>query len=273
MFTIYTIVKPFRGEFRSIQHNSINSWLQLHPQPQILTFGAGEWGAKAAAKRMDVPVYSVERNEHGTPLLNSAIDQAETMAQHDVCCYVNADIIILQDFMAALEQTMAQFDCFLLSARRWDTDLRGLDWNAIGGEAALREAVGERGELHRVTGGDVFCYRGLDWGTIPDFAVGRRLYDNWLVHRATELGVPFVDATAVATVIHQEHSTWDAERLDEPEWKHNRALYATDTGNWNTKGFSHATHKMTADGEFKETHFGRQVRNDKTRVRRQGKNE
>lgn len=273
MFTIYTVVKPFRGEYRNIQYNALRSWLALEPRPEVLVFGAGEWGAKTAARRLGVPIYPVERNEYGTPLLRSAIERAETVASHDVSCYVNADIVILQDFIAALEQTRARFDQFLLSARRWNVDLENLSLDfSSEWEGGLRETVEARGELHRVTGIDVFCYRGVDWGTIPAFAVGRRLLDNWLIYRAIETEVPFVDATAVATVVHQEHGVGGEERLDKPEWLRNRELFlASVTPTRSRYDFSMSTHRLTEVGEFEDTHFGRRVRNDRIRARRKAR--
>jgi hypothetical protein len=44
------------------------------------------------------------------------------------------------------------------------------------------------------------------WGEIPGFAIGRFAWDNWLIWRARDLGVPVFDASAVVLAIHQDHA-------------------------------------------------------------------
>jgi hypothetical protein len=40
---------------------------------------------------------------------------------------------------------------------------------------------------------------------MPDFAVGRTAWDNWLVYKARYLKIPVIDATDVVLAIHQKH--------------------------------------------------------------------
>jgi hypothetical protein len=59
--------------------------------------------------------------------------------------------------------------------------------------------------LHPSTGIDYFAFpRKLRW-SLPPFAVGRPGWDNWLICRARELGVPVIDATQAVMVVHQNH--------------------------------------------------------------------
>jgi hypothetical protein len=268
MLTIYTVVRGFEGEFDRIQRNAIQSWLLLDPQPQVILFGREEPGAEMVAAELGVSIHRIKRNKWKTPLLRSAINRVREMAEYDVHCYANADIIILQDFAEALKATMQRFDQFLLSAQRWDFDpgfilINGflvrpgaiLDWDL----GVLRDWVKIDGGLHRSTGVDVFCYRGVDWGEIPDLAIGRSAWDNWLVGRAISSGAPFVDATEVATVVHQNHSQrLEGEvRAADPERLYNQRLCREALGAQRKYGFDAACWRLTEDGEFKLTHYGK----------------
>jgi hypothetical protein len=52
---------------------------------------------------------------------------------------------------------------------------------------------------------DYFVFpRDTDW-RMPPFAVGRTVWDNWLVFRARELGMPVIDLTPSLFVAHQSH--------------------------------------------------------------------
>jgi hypothetical protein len=52
---------------------------------------------------------------------------------------------------------------------------------------------------------DYFVFRrGFFHGLLP-FALGRAGFDNWLLWKARSLGAPVIDASAVITVIHQNH--------------------------------------------------------------------
>jgi hypothetical protein len=58
------------------------------------------------------------------------------------------------------------------------------------------------------------------WGEIPPFALGRFAWDNWLLWRALDLGVPVVDASAAVLAVHQDHPVvgsdeGDAERREQ----------------------------------------------------------
>ena len=113
-------------------------------------------------------------------------------------CYVNADIILLDDFLPALD--MVRKKSFLVVGQRWDLDITGpLDFAGDGWEKALLAGVAEQGKLHGISGIDYFVFpRGL-YRDIPPFAVGRTTWDNWLIYRARADKAPVIDATAVIT--------------------------------------------------------------------------
>jgi hypothetical protein len=206
MLTIFTVPKPFIGHVGIIQRNAIQSWAQLHPECEIILFGDDDKVDKVAAEFGIRHIPHVERNEYGTPLINSAFDIAQQISTHQLMCYVNTDIILLSDFLVAVQQIHEHKGRFLLIGQRWDVDLRRVwdltkpDW-----ETKLRAYVTKVGRLHPPTGIDYFVFpRGQYWG-IPPFAVGRPTWDNWLIYRTRFLRIPVIDATDVITVVHQNH--------------------------------------------------------------------
>ncbi len=204
MLTIFTIPKPFRGHFAVIQRNAVRSWTLLRPAGEIILFGNDEGTAEVAAEFGIRHVPDVARNEYGTPLVSDLFEQAQRLATHDLLCYVNADIILMSDFPAAVQRI--PFRRFLMAGRRWDVDLtRPWDFESPDWEVRLRDYVYRYGCLHAPAGIDYFVFpRGL-WEKIPPFAIGRTIWDNWLIYGARACGAAVVDATRATMVIHQNH--------------------------------------------------------------------
>ncbi|MEM3485716.1 MAG: hypothetical protein QXI12_08850, partial [Candidatus Methanomethyliaceae archaeon] len=205
MLTLFTIPKPFCGRFAVIQRNAIRSWTLLKPACEILLFGDDEGTAEMAAEFGLRHIPDVACSEYGTPLVSDLFEQAQQLATHDLLCYVNADIILMSDLMAAVRRI--PFRRFLMAGRRWDVDLtqpwsfENPDW-----EIRLREYVYHYGRLHDPAGIDYFVFpRGL-WKTIPPFAIGRTIWDNWLIYGARARGAAVVDATQATMVVHQNHN-------------------------------------------------------------------
>ena len=256
MFTICTIVKGFASsEFNRIQRNAIRSWLQLKPTPEVILFGDDEPGAVEAATDLGVPIYPIERSGQGTPLIKSCFDQGESLARHDIRCYINADIIICRDFTNALTETAKRFDRFLLSARRWDLDVQQ---ELCTFDHKLIEKCRTEGSLRHKGAIDIFCHRGVDWSEFPEMTP-RGMWDNYLVYLALKQYAHFIDATPIATIIHQNHTLdkFTPERL--PERQINKDLYAKAVPDGTVYGFNQACWALNRDG-FKLTHYGKSRR-------------
>ena len=248
MLTLFTIPKSFRGHSGIIQRNAIRSWTLLRPACEIILFGDDEGTAEAAAEFGVRHISDVARNEYGTPLVNDIFEKAQRLATHDVLCYVNADIILISDFMKAVQQVASRKSRFLMVGQRWDVDLgETWDFQRQDWEAKLRAHVREQGELHGKKGMDYFVFsRGL-FDSIPAFAIGRMAWDNWLVYKARKRLAAVVDATTTIMAVHQNHEYGHfgsrKELRQSREFQRNRELMAY--GNFNLKD---ATHKLLPDG-------------------------
>ena len=205
MLTLYSIPKPSIGKNAVIQRNAIHSWTLLRPTCEIILFGDDE-GTADIAKEFNIRhIPHVVRNEYGTPLVNDVFYEAQKAATYDYLCYVNADIILMNDLMEAVKQVARQQKRFLMVGRRWDLDIEnnlcfGKHW-----EEKLHAMVKQSGKLHSETGIDYFIFpKGL-WDDIPPFAIGRFSWDNWLVYRARALKVALIDASSSVIAVHQNH--------------------------------------------------------------------
>jgi len=205
MLTLFTIPKPFHGHIGIIQRNAIHSWLLLGNGIRVVLFGSDEGTAETARELGAVHEPQVACNEYGTPLLNDLFERARQCASTSHVCYVNADIILMNDFAQAVWRVQREKRRFLIVGQRTDLDQsEALDFGA-GWEDRLRADTGSRGVLHRPTGIDYFVYHRDLWGRIPPFAIGRFSWDNWLIHRARQLRVSVIDATRCITAVHQNH--------------------------------------------------------------------
>jgi hypothetical protein len=204
--TIFTAPKPFTNpHIALIQRNAIRSWLALGLEVEVLVIG-DEPGIAENCAEMGAPhLPDVERNEQGTPLISSIFELARQHSTSPILAYVNADVILLPDAIAASRSVSEQARSFLIVGQRWDLAVtESLEYRP-GWETRLRERVAREGRLHQRGGSDYFIYRREDFTHMPAFAVGRAGWDNWMIYDARYRGAAVVDATAAIQVIHQDH--------------------------------------------------------------------
>jgi len=205
MFTIFSIPKAFKGPTDIIQRNAIKSWTLLEPGCEIILFGDDEGTDKVAEELGVSHIPNINRNEFGTPLLDNIFQQADSAAAYPFLCYVNADIILMNDFIEAVREVQGHSSSFLMTAQRWNLDVTDpLDFSR-GWEDKLRLAVSSHGRLHHHTGIDFWVYpRGL-LNNMPPFAVGRVAYECWCLYKARLMKAHLIDATKVVMSVHQNH--------------------------------------------------------------------
>ncbi|MFC2010255.1 hypothetical protein ACFLVU_01755 [Chloroflexota bacterium] len=204
MLTIFTIPKPFSGHTSIIQSNAIQSWLQLRPACEIILFGDEEGTSEIASRLETRHVPSIGCNEYGTPLVSSVFSTAQEIASHEIACYVNADIIFMSDFSAAIN--LIDRKPFFCVGRRWDIDIKEMiDFGNTAWDEQLRSQIAKEGKLHGVSGLDYFIFPCGAYKDMPEFAVGRTAWDNWLLYKARALKLLSIDATRMITTVHQNH--------------------------------------------------------------------
>ena len=204
MLTFFTVPKPFIGKIGTIQRNAIKSWVLLRPECEIILLGDEQGVAEVAGEFKLTHIPDIEKNEFGTPLLNSVFSKAQQAAKNELVCFINSDIILMNDFINAIRHISLKR--FLAIGHRWDLDITGkLDFEK-NWDLKIRKHAFLYGRRHESYGIDYFVFlRDLVIWKTPPFIIGRLRPDNWIVWHALSLRIPVVDMTYVATVIHQNH--------------------------------------------------------------------
>jgi len=203
MLTLFAIPKSFRGEFDQIQRNAITSWTLLEPKPEIILLGDDEGTAEVAQELGVKHISVVERNLQGTPLVSSLFEIAQRVGTGSLFAYVNADIILLNDFMETIQQI--PFERFMLTGQRWNLDFNEAIAPELGWTERLRHRAMTIGALEGPQAMDYFVFTRNTYTHIPPFAIGRLCWDNWMVYSALNLNIPLVDATEAIVAVHQNH--------------------------------------------------------------------
>ena len=206
VLTIFSAPKPFTNpHIATIQRNAIRSWLELGPQVEVILIGEETGLAEATAELGVKHLPDVRRNPEGTPLVSSIFDLARQNSTSPLLAYVNADIILLPDFLQAAQQVADLQKNFLIVGQRWDLDVRKLLDFSAGWQVQLWQDVQSRGRRHAPTGSDYFIFPRPCFADMPEFAIGRAGWDNWMIYAARRSGWACVDASDSVQIIHQDH--------------------------------------------------------------------
>jgi len=227
MLTIFTIPKPFIEHINVIQRNALISWKQLKPECEIIILGDDEGVTETANELGMINIPLVNKNEYGTPLLNSAFELVQQKATNDILMYINTDIILFQDII----ETIMNIDIssYIISGRRWNLDIKKEinfecnDWFTNLNIKMRREAI-----QHNLSGKDYFIFPKGKVNMLP-FAVGRPGWDDWLLYHMRVQKIPIIDGTGSITVIHQNHDYSHSifgkkTRVSGPEWEKNNSI-------------------------------------------------
>ena len=208
LITLFSAPKPFTNpHVAMIQHNAIKSWTLL-PEVEVILLGQ-EAGLAEVARELEVKhVPNVACNENGTPLVSSMFQLARDASQRsdsELLCIINADMILMPDFLEAARLSRTLREKFVLLSQRWDLDVTGPiefseDW-----ENRLRSTVHSQGALHRPAGSDFFLFPLSVFLEIPDFTIGRAGWDNWMIYKARKEKWTVIDCTPSVMIVHQNH--------------------------------------------------------------------
>lgn len=203
--TLFSAPKPFTNpHIATIQRNAIRSWTLL-PDVEVILLGEEEGLAEVAREFGVKHIPHVECNAGGTPLISSMFKLARENSNSDLLCIVNADMILMPDFVEAARRSCLPRDKFVLLSQRWDLDVtQPLDFSGDWANR-LSSIVHRQGQLHRPAGSDFFLFPKSCYQDIPDFTIGRAGWDNWMIYKARREGWPVIDSTPSLMVVHQNH--------------------------------------------------------------------
>jgi len=209
LITIFASPKPFADRAINIaQRNSIQSWKALRPACDIILFGNEDGTKEIAAEYGLKHIPNVDSNSEGLPKVKYLFDKAESLSRFNILTYVNSDIILMNDFVAAISTIYEKrkSNPFLMVGQRYNLEVPKLvDFNDNSWENHLRLRIHEEGQLRGCGAIDYFVFTKGLWPDMPEFVVGRVGFDNWLIYRARSLSVDVIDATEMVSVVHQKH--------------------------------------------------------------------
>ena len=219
LVTIFAMPKPFGSETDLIQRNAIRSWTQMSPDVEVLLIGEEDGIAETAAEFGIRHAGGLELNSQGTPLVSSAFEIAHRETDSPFLVYCNSDVILMQDFMRAIELLAEDksFQQFVAFGQR--TDLRvdqQIDFEDKTDIENLLTSCQTSGRLSTNACKEYFIFNRELFQEIPKFAIGRGNWDNWMIHSAKQNKLAVVNLSEMVTVIHQDHSYGhtDAGRLE-----------------------------------------------------------
>src|SRR6516162_5587755 len=181
------------------------------------------------------------------------IQQGQENARFPVVCYVNSDVILLNDFVTTVAEVAGsqREGEYLLVGRRWNVHIvEPVRFDAPDWQSRLLRRVGEEGWRESPAAIEFFAFsRGRRW-EFPDFAVGRGAWDGWLLHQARSKGLRVIDASMRITLIHQQHdySHWregDRYYVRSQEYRTNQRLRGSFRRQYTILD---ASHRLTAEG-------------------------
>ena len=205
LITLFSATKPFTNpHIAMIQRNAIKSWTLL-PDVEVILLGE-EIGLAEVAKELGVKYLpAVARNESGTPLISSMFQLARENSTSELLCIINADMILMPDFVEAARRSRMLRDKYVLLSQRWDYDITKPINFAAGWESQLVEAVRKQNQLHRPAGSDFFLFPKACYADIPNFIIGRAGWDNWMIYKARAEKWAVIDCTPSVMIVHQNH--------------------------------------------------------------------
>lgn len=253
MITIFASPKSFKGQIAVIQRNAIISWMLLRPPPEIILFGNEEGTADICQELGLRHIPEVARNKFGTPLVNDLFEKTQQLATYDLVCYINADIIVTQNLIDATNIVRQRWKRFVISCTTWSLSMENkiINFTSSNWQEQLRDMAQKNGIAPQSIGMDLFLFpRGL-YHHIPPFAIGRMVWDNWLIFKARSQKIPLVDISQFVLTVHPDHkeSTHSGPHIATEESRINQRLVG-----WWSKSFIglDATYNLERNGQLRK---------------------
>jgi hypothetical protein len=204
--TIFTAPKPFtHPHINLIQRNALLSWQHLGDEVNVVMVGDEPGVADFATETGLQHLPDVVRNSSGTPLVSSLFSAARQISSSPLLAYVNADILLTPQFVTTASQVYCHEKQCLIVGQRYDLDLQQPLEFTPGWDIRLLADIQTRGRLHPPAGSDYFIFPRSCFTNLPNFAIGRAGWDNWMIYHARQEHLPVIDASSSITVIHQDH--------------------------------------------------------------------
>jgi len=208
MLTFICCPHAFNDLYGEIQTNSILSWKNLNI-PKKIVVCCDEAGAKDFCIKHDlIHVPNVTVSKNGLPIISSIFHKGYKYADDgSPVCYINSDILLTSDFVETLKcslETYPNLEKYLLCGKRrnWDKPLH------INFEDGWEKSIKALNPplIPETCAIDYFVHTKTTYNDIPNYAMGRFLWDNWLLGYCVKNNIFSIDVSNTVYVIHQMSS-------------------------------------------------------------------
>jgi hypothetical protein len=204
---LFSIPKPHRGITERLQQNAFSSWQRLGASVEVVLLGDESGVADAAQTFGFKHCPDIQRNRQGTPLIGDALTAVRHLSEARQFVYTNADILFDQSLLTAA-QTLDVWprNRYLAIGQRIESDLQTeiSPWSHEQLQDWIQQQQQQQSRASIVCK-DYFLFPRHLYLEVPNFAVGRGNWDNWMVYHAHCRGVPVVDLTRHVAAVHQPH--------------------------------------------------------------------
>lgn len=206
LITIFTVPKAFKHPHISlIQRNTVRNLASLGPDVNPLIIGDDEGVAEVAAEYGVRHLPNIARNEQGTPIVASAFQLARENSDTPLLACINADNLLLPDFVETARLVSRTFKNFLLSGQRYELDITELLDFSVGWDERLRAHILQHSKPLGPSALEYMIFSRDQFVDMPPFAFGRSAWDNWIAFKARWVDWPMVDGTGAIVLGHQNH--------------------------------------------------------------------
>ena len=208
MITYFTTTKDFTGPADNAQENAIQSWLHSVDGAEVIIFGESK-GLDRFESKEGIHLHPmVKTSGEGTPRIDDMFLTAQSIASHQVCCFINADIIITNKFARSVLAVHDRIrSCYLIAGQRYDVRIDHFINFSEAWEPEIERLISSSGRHHPPFGSDFFAFPKNQYGRddIPELLVGRGGWDLWMIYDGRKRGMKVIDLSPTDTVIHQDH--------------------------------------------------------------------
>ena len=236
-YTLLSTLKPFTtdGHVDWHQETALFSWSLLPKERlEIVIVGADDSRGRSLVEQYgfllepDVPRAFDVGFFSQAPIITDLLRQGILRSSADWIMLINADIIVMPDFLDQLDEVLSHIDLQrypwpFITVRRRDFTMT----SPLLSEVELRSLSSSDARLHKVTGSDIFLTNRAFWNetlkVMPPFIYGRASWDVFFHRHAVLNSSLAVDASQTVICYHPFHGSI-IDRSN-PEIFHNIMMY------------------------------------------------
>ena len=177
-------------------------------------------GVAEVAKEYSIDhVPEVALDQDRIPMRSSMCALARKVAEHDLLCIINSDIIIVNNFVRGVR--VIHLDRFVAAGRRFDLNVeREVAFEDPAWRTVLSEEIDRNGSLHGPSAIDYVVYpKEMVPMILPPFPVNMPGWDPWFLYEHKRHGIPIVDLSPLVSVVHQNHETKKETLAKQRRWR------------------------------------------------------